>query len=78
MRGIAYGRVLVAGNGPWGSKTARNVADNNPGGPFSGGTVIGVTGHTIKSSPFSFPHPPSFAFMPAFSVITLRLPTIIL
>ena len=49
MRGIAYGSVQVAGNGPRGSKTARIVADNDPGGPFSGGTVIGVTGPLASS-----------------------------
>ena len=41
--GIAYGSILVAGNGPWGSKAARNVADNNLGGLFWGGDRFGVT-----------------------------------
>ena len=44
MRGIAYGSDLVAGNGPWGSKKARNVGNNDPGGGlFLGGTVFSVT-----------------------------------
>ena len=34
----------VAGNGPRGSKTARHAAVFDPGGPLSGGSVIGVTG----------------------------------
>ena len=43
MRGIAYSSDPVTGNGAQGSKTARNVADNNLGRSFSGGTIIGVT-----------------------------------
>ena len=42
-RGISYRNDQVAGNGPRGSKTARHAAVFDPGGPLSGGSVIGVT-----------------------------------
>ena len=42
-RGISYCTDQVAGNEPQGSKTARRDAVFNPGGPLSGGSVIGVT-----------------------------------
>ena len=46
-RGIYYHKDQVTGNGPRGSKMARHTAVFDPGGPLSGGSVIGVTDHNV-------------------------------